>query len=66
MNKNPVLQKKFDEGYAKGFMKGSEYGRDQAVNFFADKFEGLESVPGIGSKTLRKIRNHLGEEYFRR
>lgn len=64
MNKNPVLQKKFDEGYAKGFAKGAEYGRDRAIDFFADKFEGLESVPGIGSKTLEKIRIQLGEQHF--
>ncbi len=66
MKKNPILQKKFDEGYAKGFMKGAEYGRDQAINFFSDKFEGLENVPGIGDKTLKKIRHQLGDQYFTR
>ncbi len=64
MKKNPVLQKKFDEGYEVGFKNGAEYGQRAAVDFFANKFEGLEKVPGIGKKTLSKLRKHLGEQYF--
>lgn len=60
-SKNPVLQKKYDEG----FMKGYEVGRDQAVSFFVDKLKGLEHVEGIGPKTLDKIINQLGHQYFR-
>ncbi|GGB41522.1 hypothetical protein GCM10011409_18800 [Lentibacillus populi] len=64
MSKNPVLKKKFEEGYRLGFDKGTKHGIEQAVNFFAVKFEGLEKVPGIGKKTMEKIRQQLGEHYF--
>ena len=65
MSKNPILQKKYKEGYEKGFKKGFEYGRNRALHFFAEKFIGLEHVPGIGEKTYEKIKKQLGEKYFR-
>lgn len=65
MGKNPILQKKFDEGYTIGFQEGAEFGRSQAINFFVDKFDGLENAPGVGEKTLRKIKNQLGSHYFK-
>jgi len=37
----------------------------QAVDFFIDRFNGLENVPGIGEKTLEKIKKQLGEQYFK-
>lgn len=58
--KNPVLQKKFDEGFEKGVMAG----REQAISFFIDRFKELNDVPGIGEKTLIKIQEQLGEKYF--
>ena len=57
---NPVLQKKWNEGY----MQGKKDGIAQAVNFFAEKLEGLQDVPGIGEKTMRKIVDKLGHQYF--
>jgi len=56
-NRNPLLKKKYDEGYKDGIA--------QAVNFFREKFEGLEDVEGIGEKTMYKIKMHLGEKYFK-
>lgn len=57
---NPVLQKKYLEGY----QQGKKDGIAQAVNFFAEKLEGLQNVPGIGEKTMRKIVDKLGHQYF--
>lgn len=58
--KNPLLQQKWMEGYE----QGKKDGIAQAVNFFASKFAGLEDVPGIGEKTMRKIVEQLGDKYF--
>ncbi|MRG86982.1 hypothetical protein [Salinibacillus xinjiangensis] len=66
MAKNPILKQKYEEGYLDGFANGADYGRSRTVDFFVERFNGLENVPGIGSKTLEKIRKQLGEEYFRR
>lgn len=60
MAKNPLLQKKYIEGY----QQGKKDGIAQAVNFFADKLSGLENVPGIGEKTMLKIVEQLGDKYF--
>ncbi|MEW8985944.1 MAG: hypothetical protein AB2401_02865 [Bacillus sp. (in: firmicutes)] len=62
MVKNPILQKKYDEGYEKGLKQGIK----QSVDFFTEKFKGLEDVPGIGEKTIDKIRKQLGHEYFQK
>lgn len=61
MTKNPVLQKKFEEGYKLGVQHGIE----RSTAFFKARFEGLEEVPGIGEKTLAKIKKQLGEQYFK-
>ncbi|HLR69455.1 MAG TPA: hypothetical protein VK105_20400 [Virgibacillus sp.] len=58
--RNPVLEKKFNEGYAKGL----EHGIQKGVLFFKHKFDGLKEVEGIGEKTLEKIKSQLGYEYF--
>lgn len=63
---NPVLQKKYQEGYEKGFEVGVEVGIAKAADFFAEKFEKLQDMPGIGPKTLKKFREAFGEHYFRR
>lgn len=60
-NRNPLLKKKFDEGYA----LGKQHGIQQAVDFFKDKFDGLENVEGIGEVTMNKIKLQLGEKYFK-
>ena len=36
-----------------------------ATQFFAERFEGLEKVPGIGPKTVKLFVEHFGKEYFR-
>lgn len=61
---NPVLQKAREESYNKGFTKGFEMGQEHATMILADKFDGLEKVPGIGPKLMEKIVNHFGREYF--
>lgn len=64
MVKNPLLQKKYEEGFTAGYAKGEENGIRKSTAFFAKKFEGLSNVPGIGEKTFQKIKNQLGEQYF--
>ena len=59
-NRNPLLQQKFDEGYALGLQHGIE----NATLFFEEKFEGLHEVDGIGEKTIEKFIKHFGEKYF--
>ena len=59
-NRNPLLQKKFDEGYALGM----EHGIQKSVDFFTEKFKGLHEVEGIGEKTMKKIIDQLGHQYF--
>ncbi|WLR53573.1 hypothetical protein LC048_13680 [Mesobacillus subterraneus] len=65
---NPVIAKAREEGYQEGYRKGTHFGFDQgkysACMLFADKFDGLEKVPGIGPKMMEKIVNHFGKEYF--
>jgi hypothetical protein len=60
-SKNPLLEKKWLEGYE----QGKKDGVGQAVSFFLDRFKGLQDVPGIGEKTMEKIKKQLGEKYFR-
>ncbi|MGY6209709.1 hypothetical protein ACXEO8_07005 [Cytobacillus firmus] len=61
---NPVIQKAKEEGYNNGFKKGFELGQENACLVFANKFDGLEKVPGIGPKLMEKIVNHFGRDYF--
>lgn len=61
MPKNPVLQQKFKEG----FEAGVQAGISRSTTFFKDKFIGLENTPGIGPKTIEKIKKQLGEQYFK-
>ena len=63
--KNPVLQKKYDEGYVDGFNAGAEFGRKTAIQFFAKRFKQLEQTKGIGQATLDKIKQALGRQYFK-
>jgi flagellar biosynthesis/type III secretory pathway protein FliH len=68
MAKNPVIKKAREDGYNAGFNAGVKTGFDQgkysACMFFADKFDGLDKVPGIGPKMMKKIVEHFGKEYF--
>lgn len=69
MAKNPVIQKAKDEGYKAGFSagmkQGFEHGKYSACMHFADRFEDLEKVPGIGPKLMKKIVNHFGPDVFK-
>lgn len=49
--KNPLLEKKYQEGYDVGFHEA----QDRAVSTFAVRIERLEQVSGIGEKTIKKI-----------
>lgn len=70
MARNPILKQKYDEGYQKGFERGSKLGFEQgkysACMYLADRFDGLNQVPGIGPKIMEKIVNHFGSEYFQK
>jgi hypothetical protein len=66
---NQVLQKAYDqgksEGYALGLKQSEAKGVVKATDYIAEKFAGLEEVPGIGPKVMSKIKKHFGEEYFK-
>jgi hypothetical protein len=68
--KNPVLEKARKEGYEMGFKVGYENGRKagqmDATYTFAEKWKGLEKVPGIGPMMFERIIKHFGKEYFQR
>ena len=59
---NPVLQKKYNEG----FMNGYERARLDTLDFFRMRFDKLQETKGIGEKTLEKIVDVIGPEYFRK
>ena len=78
MTKNPLLEKKFQEGILKGIElgkalgkeegreEGRQEGREIATNWFIGKIEGLVKVPGIGPKIFEKFVNHFGPEFFKK
>ena len=59
-NRNPLLQQKFDEGYALGI----EHGVQKATSFFIKKFEDLPNKKGIGPRTMEILKQELGHQYF--
>lgn len=65
---NPVIQKAREEGYNAGFMagvkQGFEQGKYSACMHFANRFDGIEKVKGIGPKTMKLIIEHFGAELF--
>lgn len=61
---NPVLAKAREEGYKLGFKVGVEQGQNAACVLFAQQFDGLYKVKGIGPKTIELIVNHFGRQYF--
>lgn len=63
--KNPVLEKKYHEGYRAGFKAGADYGRKTAIQFFAERLSNLQNTKGIGKSTFRKVVNAIGKQYFR-
>jgi predicted transposase YdaD len=70
--KNPVLEKArkegFEAGFRVGFAEGEKSGENKGIKktvlFVANRFANLHKVHGIGPKTLEKIRQHFGPEYF--
>ncbi|KZR58337.1 hypothetical protein [Pseudobacillus badius] len=58
--KNPAFQKAFEEGFA----LGRDQGIKKATSFFQYKLNSLAETEGIGPKTLGKIKEALGKEYF--
>lgn len=67
--KNPVIDKArkegYDSGFTIGFQTGVEIGKEEACNILATKFDGLDKLPGIGPKMMKKIVTHFGKEYFK-
>jgi Holliday junction resolvasome RuvABC DNA-binding subunit len=55
MAKNPLLQKKFDEGMAHGYNQGFNECKDIVSAHIAVKLERLRTIPGIGKRTMNKI-----------
>ena len=57
--KNPVLEKKRQEGYTDGFNKGYELGKAHALKVSEQVVNklvvDLKNVDGIGDKTYQKI-----------
>lgn len=66
MAKNPIFQKAKQDGYNQGFNNGFEQGKYSACVFFAERFEGLQDIKGIGPKTMEIIVNHFGADYFKK
>jgi len=61
-NRNPLLQKKYDEGYKQGVIDGSK----NTIDYFSKKLEQLEKQKGIGPKTMQRIIDALGADYFKK
>ncbi|MFB4471744.1 hypothetical protein ACDI16_02100 [Oceanobacillus caeni] len=55
MAKNPLLEKKYQEGKWDGIQ--------QSTSYFLDRFEELKKEPGIGPKTQEKIEAILFRRY---
>jgi ribosomal protein L5 len=68
--KNPIIQKArkeaYELGYKNGMDMGVKVGIQQASDFFADKVNTLDKVPGIGPKMFERFMNHFGPEYFQK
>lgn len=60
--KNPILEKKYWEGYHTGFDGGFGEARDTAVAHFAVRLERLAQIPGLGPKRLQMIQEVLEME----
>lgn len=78
MAKNPLLEKKYQEGILRGIeigkalgreegrQEGIQEGRDITTNWFIERIEGLAKVSGIGPKIFEKFVNHFGPEFFKK
>lgn len=50
---------KFKAAYDKGYMDGAEEQKKADVEHVWDLLETLEQIPGIGTKTTEKVRQHF-------
>jgi hypothetical protein len=64
MPKNPVFERIRKEAYNQGFAAGFEYGKESAIRFFAERFERLLKTKRIGPKTIQRMIDVFGREYF--
>lgn len=68
MSRNPAIKKAYEDGLKNGYELGLKHGENKGirktVNYIAEKFAELPDIPGLGSKTLEKIRKQFGEEFF--
>lgn len=68
MSRNPVIKQAYEDGIKKGYEMGLKHGESRGirktVDYIADKFATLPDMPGLGSKTLSKIKKQFGEEFF--
>lgn len=68
---NPVLKKKYEEGYSAGLetgkqaghQKGYSLGKKAGAALLAVKMERIERIPGIGPKRIRQIFDALAPEF---
>jgi hypothetical protein len=60
--KNPILEKKYWEGYNLGHTNGVIEGKQTGVAYFAVRLERLENIPGFGPKRLEAIRKAIEED----
>lgn len=58
-NGNPLLQKKYEEG----FVDGMEHGVRTAIDRYSQDLEALSDVKGVGEKTMERIREHFAKFY---
>jgi len=61
-NRNPLLQKKYAEGYKQGVIDGSK----NTIDYFSKRLEKLEKQKGVGPKTMQRIIDALGADYFKK
>lgn len=57
-HKNPLLEKKFEEGKWEGIQ--------QATNYYLQRFEELKQEKGIGPKTIKKVERIMFRAYERK
>lgn len=60
--KNPLLEKKYNEGAAYGYDQGFADAKRKSAALFAVKLERLEEIKGIGEQTMAKIVKSMQED----
>lgn len=57
--KNPLLEKKYQEGFEHGFTQGKELASEHIKKVMIEQIDKLEEVPGIGKGTVEKFKKHF-------